>query len=92
MSSAAGAFSDPKKDEKEVGLVKANRLIGVALIALGIAVFVCQGITYTTREKAVDLGPIQVTTEQTRTIPLSPIMGSVALAGGVLLLLFEARR
>lgn len=57
--------------------MKTYTLIGFILIALGIAALAYQGITYTTRKKAVDLGPIQVTTERTRNIPLPPIVGGV---------------
>jgi len=61
-------------------------IIAIILIALGIAAFAYQGITYTTREKVVDLGPIQVTAEKTKTIPLPPIVGAIALVGGIVLL------
>jgi hypothetical protein len=61
-------------------------IIAIILIALGIAAFAYQGITYTTREKVVDLGPIQVTAEKTKTLPLTPIMGAIALVGGIVLL------
>lgn len=61
-------------------------IVAIALIVLGVVAFVYQGISYTSREKAVDLGPIQVTTERTRTFPLPPIVGGIALAAGVALL------
>ena len=66
--------------------MKTNMLIGIILIALGVVAFAYQGITYTTRNKAVDLGPIQITTETTKRIPLPPIVGAVALVGGIVLL------
>jgi len=44
-----------------------------------------QGITYTTRENAVDLGPVHVTTEKTRTLPLPPIVGAITFIGGIVL-------
>ena len=66
--------------------MKTNTLIGVILIALGIVAFAYQGITYTTREKVVDLGPIQMTAETTKTFPLPPIVGGIALVGGIVLL------
>ena len=72
--------------------MKTITLIGIILIVLGVAAFAFQGISYTTREKAVDLGPIQVTTEQTRTIPLPPIVGGIALAGGIVLLVTGSRK
>ena len=61
-------------------------LIGMALITLGLLSFAYQGFTYTTRDKAVDLGPVQITTERTHTIPLPPILGALALVSGVVLL------
>jgi uncharacterized membrane protein len=61
-------------------------LIGIILIVLGIAAFAYQGITYTTRENVVDFGPVHVTAEKTRTLPLPPIMGALALVGGIVLL------
>ena len=72
--------------------MKTNTLIAIILIAIGIVAFAYQGITYTTREKAVDLGPIQVTTEKTRTIPLPPIVGGIALVGGIVLLVVEKKK
>ena len=69
-----------------------NMVAGIILIVVGIAAFAFQGISYTTREKAVDLGPIQVTTERTRTIPLPPIVGGIALAGGIILLIVDKKR
>lgn len=66
--------------------MKTYTLIAVILIAIGIVAFAYQGITYTTREKVVDIGPIQMTAEKTKTIPLPPIVGAVALVGGIVLL------
>ena len=67
-------------------------IIAIILIALGIAAFAYQGITYTTREKVVDIGPIQMTADKTKTIPLPPIMGAIALVGGIVLLVVENRK
>ena len=67
-------------------------IIAIILIALGIAAFAYQGITYTTREKVVDLGPIQVTAEKTKTLPLPPIVGAIALVGGIVLLVAGSRK
>jgi hypothetical protein len=66
--------------------MKTITLIGIILIGIGIMAFGYQGITYTTRENVVDLGPLQVTTEKSRTIPLPPIVGGLALLGGIVLL------
>ena len=66
--------------------MKTNTLIAIILIAVGVVAFAYQGITYTTREKVLDIGPVQMTTEKTKTIPLPPIMGALALVGGIVLL------
>ena len=67
-------------------------IIAVILIALGVVAFAYQGISYTTREKVVDLGPLKLTADNTRTIPLPPIVGAVALVGGVALLVIARKR
>ena len=72
--------------------MKTNSLIGIILIVIGIVALAYQGITYTTREKVVDLGPIQVTADKTKTIPLPPIVGGVALAGGIVLLVMGSKK
>jgi hypothetical protein len=66
--------------------MKTHAWLAVILIATGIIAFAYQGFTYTTREKVIDLGPIQMTAEKTRTIPLPPILGAVALLSGIILL------
>jgi hypothetical protein len=66
--------------------------IGFILVGLGIAAFVYQGNTYTTREKAFELGSLQVTTERTHKIPVEPIVGSVLVIGGVLFLVATKRQ
>jgi len=72
--------------------MRTNRLLAILLIAVGIAAFAYQGITYTTREKSVDLGPIHVMTEKTRIIPLPPIVGAIALVGGSALLVMGRKK
>lgn len=72
--------------------MKTYTLIGIILIALGIIAFVYQGITYTTRDKVVDIGPVHVTAEKTKTIPLPPIVGAIALVGGIVLLVAGSKK
>ena len=67
-------------------------IIAIILIALGIVAFAYQGITYTTREKVVDVGPIQVAVEKTKMLPLPPIMGTIALVGGIVLLVMGSKK
>ena len=66
--------------------MKATTLVGVLLIILGIVGLAYPRISYTTREKIVDLGPIEATRETKKSIPLPPILGGLSLAGGVVLL------
>ena len=66
--------------------MKTTTLLAVILIAIGIVAFGYQGITYTTKENVVDIGPLKVTTEKTNTLPLPPIVGAIALVGGIILL------
>lgn len=61
------------------------RVFGIILIVLGVLALVYQGITYTTKEEIVDAGPIDVTTTKKETVPLPPIIGGLALAIGVAL-------
>ncbi len=67
-------------------------LLGIALIVLGVVAFAYQGITYTTREKVIDLGPLQATVDTHKTIPLSPVLGGLALVGGIVLVVVGAKK
>jgi len=72
--------------------MKQITLVGIALIVLGIVAFAYQGITYTSREKIIDIGPIQATADTQKTIPLSPLFGGLVLAGGIVLVIVGARK
>jgi hypothetical protein len=72
--------------------MRTTTLIAIILIAIGIVAFGYQGITYTTREKVLDLGPLHMTAEKTRTFPLPPIVGGLALAGGIVLLVVGRKK
>ena len=67
------------------------KVVGIILILLGIAALAFQGLSYTTTEKAVDIGPIQITKETEKTIPLPPIIGAASVIGGALMLYFGSR-
>jgi hypothetical protein len=68
-----------------LGGMKNLALVGFVLIAAGVAALAYQGITYTTRETVIDIGPIHATADRERTVPLPPVLGIVAVAGGVAL-------
>lgn len=67
------------------------KLIGIVLIVVGVIALAMGGFSYTTREKVLDLGPIQATTEKHHNIPLSPIVGIAALIGGIAVLTVGSR-
>jgi hypothetical protein len=67
-------------------------LVGIALIVLGIVAFAYQGITYTSREKVIDIGPIHATADTEKTIPLSPVLGGLAFVGGIVLVVVGAKK
>jgi hypothetical protein len=69
----------------------AKTVIGIVLIILGIISLGYQGFTYTTRKKVVDIGPIEATKKESHTVPLPPILGVIALAGGVVVLAASRR-
>ncbi|HEU5194144.1 MAG TPA: DUF3185 domain-containing protein [Methylomirabilota bacterium] len=72
--------------------MKAATIVGIILIIIGIVALAYQGITYTTKDKVVDLGPLKVEAKREKTIPLPPIVGVAALIGGVVLVAVSARR
>ena len=63
-----------------------NRTIGMILIVLGLIGLAYGGFQYKTREKVLDIGPIEATKEKTHTVPFSPVAGAIVLIGGVFLL------
>jgi hypothetical protein len=72
--------------------MRSTTLIAVLMIALGIVAFAYQGITSTTKDKVVDLGALQVTAETKKTLPLPPIVGAIALVGGIVLLVMGQKK
>ncbi len=63
-----------------------KKILGAILCVIGVIGLAWGGITYTTREKVVDVGPIHASRDQTHQIPLPPIVGAIALIGGIVLL------
>ncbi|EKD40040.1 MAG: hypothetical protein ACD_75C00196G0007 [uncultured bacterium] len=72
--------------------MKTTTLIGIILIAIGIVAFGYQGITYTTTENVINLGPLKVTEEKTKTFPLPPVVGALTLVGGIVLLVMGRKK
>ena len=70
----------------------AVRIVAIALIVLGIIALVYGGITYTKREKIIDIGPIEATAQTRETIPLPPLFGALAIVGGIALFVVAGRK
>jgi hypothetical protein len=68
-----------------------NKTIGIILIALGLVGLAWGGFNYTTREKFIDIGPIHATHDERHHVPLSPIVGGVALVAGIILLVAKGK-
>jgi hypothetical protein len=71
--------------------MKRISIAGIVLIALGVLALAYQGITYTSRETVLDLGPVQATAERRKTVPISPVLGAAGVVGGVALLVVGMR-
>ena len=72
--------------------MKIATIVGILLIILGVVSLAYQGISYTTHEKVIDIGPIQATKEEHKRIPLPPVLGGIALIGGIVLLAAGRRK
>ncbi len=67
--------------------MKPAGIVGIILIAIGIIALAYGGFTYTTREKVIDAGPLQVSADREKTVPFPPILGGICLVGGIVLVL-----
>ena len=72
--------------------MKTITVLGIVLIAVGLGALAYQGITYTSRENIVNIGPIHATADRQKTIPLPPVLGIGAVGGGVVLLIGSMRK
>ena len=68
------------------------KIVGIVLIVVGLLALAFGGISWTKRETVVDLGPIEAQTEKKETLPLPPLFGGLAVAGGIVLVVVGARR
>jgi hypothetical protein len=72
--------------------MKIASLVGTILVIVGLVGLIWGGVSYTKEETLIDVGPIEATTQTRERIPMPPIIGGVALAAGVVLLIAGARR
>ena len=72
--------------------MKPIAILGVVLLVFGVLALAYQGLTYTSRDTVVDLGPLKATADRQHRIPLPPAIGGAAVAAGVLLLIAGIRK
>jgi hypothetical protein len=72
--------------------MKLITFVGILLTAIGVISLIYPGVTFTTREKVIQLGPLEAYTEKKKTIPVPPIIGVLAIAGGILLIVVGVRK
>ena len=71
--------------------MKPMAIVGVIFVVFGVVALVYQGISYTSHDTVIDIGPIHATADRQRTFPLPPIVGLAAVAGGVVLLITSGK-
>ena len=69
-----------------------RRIIGLVLVIVGIVALVWGGVFWTDREEVLDVGSVEVATEQSEGIAVPPVLGAIALVGGLVLLVIPERR
>jgi uncharacterized membrane protein YidH (DUF202 family) len=72
--------------------MKPGAVIGVVLILLGVLGLALGGFSFTQKEKVLDLGPIEATADDKKSVPIPPLLGVLAIVGGVVLVAASARR
>ena len=68
-----------------------TRVLGVLLIVVGIAALAWGGVFWTDRDTVVDIGELEVTTENREGVAVPPVLGIIAIVGGAILLFVPAR-
>lgn len=68
------------------------KALAVVLIALGLVGLLYGGVSWTRKEKVVDLGPVEINHEERKSLPVPPIVGGLCLIGGLALLVSTSRR
>jgi hypothetical protein len=74
--------------EQGVAAMKPLVIFGIMLIAIGIAGLVIDNITFTEKKVVIDAGPLKVTADQQRTIPIPSIAGVIAIVAGAGMIFF----
>lgn len=77
---------------KKEKIMKAATIIGIILIVVGVLGFIFKGISFTKSEEVVDLGPVEIESQEEKTIPVPEILSGVAIVGGIVLVAVGAKK
>ena len=69
-----------------------TRIIGAILVVIGLVGLLWGGVFWTREKTVLDVGPIEARAQEREGLPISPIVGGVILAAGVVLMLVPTRR
>lgn len=69
-----------------------QRIVGIALIVLGIVTLAWGGVFWTNRDTVLDVGSLEITTQEREGVRLPPVVGVLSLVGGIVLLVVPMRR
>jgi hypothetical protein len=72
--------------------MKPATIVGILLVIIGVIGLAYGGISYTKEKTVVDIGPIKATADSRETIPVPPVLGGLALIGGVVLIVIGAKK
>jgi drug/metabolite transporter (DMT)-like permease len=72
--------------------MRPGTVLGALLILAGVIALSVGGFSFSTRDKVAEIGPVQVTTEHERAVPLSPLLGAIAIGAGVILIVASSRK
>jgi uncharacterized membrane protein YidH (DUF202 family) len=72
--------------------MSAARIVGIILIVGGLAAFVFGGVSWTENKTIVDIGPIQATAKERKSLPIPAVVSGIAVIAGIVLLVMPARR
>jgi hypothetical protein len=72
--------------------MKPIAIVGALLLVFGIVALAYQGLTYTTRETVLEVGPLKATADRQHTVAIPPVLSGAAVAAGVVLLIVGARK
>jgi hypothetical protein len=69
-----------------------NRNLGIILVIIGAVMLIWTGVSFTKKEKVVDLGPLQVSVDKKQTIGWPPYLGTILLVGGIIIIVTGKKR